>query len=67
MSAVNSLIGRGVARLFKMKGQQGGLRGEQGGERGADRDSKWQLSIDLCTKCNFIWGGQEGSRVSARG
>ena len=40
-----------------MKGQQGGLRGEQGGERGADRDSKWRLSIDLCTKCNFIGGG----------
>ena len=33
---------------------------------GADWDSKWWLSIDLCTKCNFIWG-REGGRVSARG
>ena len=34
--------------------------------RGADWDSKWRLSIDLCTKCNFIWG-REGDRVSDRG
>ena len=39
-----------------MRGQQGGLKGERGG--GADRDSKWWLSIDLCTKCNYIGGGQ---------
>ena len=44
---------RGVARLFKMRGRQGGS-GLRGG--GADWDSKWQLSIDLCTKCNFISG-----------
>ena len=32
----------------------------------ADWDSKWRLTIDLCTKCNFI-GGKKGGRVSARG
>ena len=48
---------RGIARLFKMRGWQGGLRGEQG----ADWDSKWRLSIDLCTKCNFIWGARGGA------
>ena len=47
-----------------MRGRQGGLKGEQ---RGADRDSIWRLSIDLCTKCNFIWGARGGGgRVSAR-
>ena len=53
---------RGVARLFKMRGGKGDS-GASGG--GADWHSKWRLSIDLCTKCNFIggWGG----RVSARG
>ena len=45
-----------LARLFKMKGRQGG----SGVSRGADWDSKWRLSIDLCTKCNFIWG-REGA------
>ena len=54
---------RGVARLFKMRGRQGGLRGEQG----ADRDSKWRLSIDLCTKCNFIWGGKRGAEFLPEG
>ena len=53
---------RGVARLFKMMGRQGGLRDEQG----ADWESKWRLSIDICTKCNISSGG-EGGRVSARG
>ena len=48
-------LSRGVARLFKMRGKQGGLTSEQ---RGADWDSKWQLSIDLCTKCNL--GGKRG-------
>ena len=43
----------GVVRLFKMRGRQGGLMGVW---EGADWDSKWWLSIDLCTKCNFIWG-----------
>ena len=52
------VIFRGVARLFKMRGRQGGWGVSRG--RGADRDSKWRLSIDLCTKCNFIWG-QEGA------
>ena len=45
---------RGVARLFKMRGRQGGLRDEQGCWLGL----KWQLSINLCTKCNFIWGAE---------
>ena len=31
---------------------------------GGDWDSNWQLSIDLSTKCNFIWG-RKGGRVSA--
>ena len=54
----------GVARLFKMRGRQGGLRGERGE---ADRDSKWRLSIDLCTKCNFIWGARGGAEFLTRG
>ena len=29
-----SEVSRGVARLFKMRGRQGGLRGEQGGLTG---------------------------------
>ena len=55
---------RGVARLFKMRGRQGGLRGEQGG---ADWDSKWWLFIDLCTKCNFIWGARGGAEFLPEG
>ena len=31
----------------------GGIRGVQG----VDWDSKWQLSIDPCSKCLFILGG----------
>ena len=50
------LAHRGLARLFKMWGSKGG----PGVSRGDNWDSKWQLSIDLCTKCNFIWG-QEGA------
>ena len=57
------IFDRAVARLFKMRGRQGGLRGEQRGL--LNWDWKWRLSIDLCTKCNFIWG--RGGRVSARG
>ena len=30
------------------------------GAHGADWDSKWQHSIDPCTKCHFIWGGLRG-------
>ena len=56
--------GRGVARLFIMRGRQGGSGVSGGG--GGWRDSKWRLSLDLCTKCNFIWGLEEG-RVSVRG
>ena len=51
---------RGVGRLFKMRGRQGGRTSERGG--GADWDSKLQLSIDFCTKCNFIWGARGGRR-----
>ena len=51
---------RGIARLQN----EGAARGAR--VRGADWDSKWQLTIDLCTKCDFM-GGQEGGRVSARG
>ena len=54
----------GRSQTFQNEGAARGLRGEQGG---ADWDSKWRLSIDLCTKCNFIWGGKRGGRVSARG
>ena len=46
---------------------EGAARGAEGWAGGADRDSKWRLSINLCTKCNFIWGGKRGGRVSARG
>ena len=37
---------------------EGTARGAQGWAGGADWDSKWRLSIDLCTKCNFIWGAR---------
>ena len=67
----NPIRARGVARLFKMRGQQGGLRGEQGG---ADQwDSKWRLSIDLCSlhtvQSVISFGGERGGRVlqGARG
>ena len=60
---IKILPSRGVARLFKMRGRQGGAHEWAGG---ADWYSKWWLSMDLCTKCNFIWG-QEGGRVSAGG
>ena len=33
MSIIKSML-RGVARLFKLRGRQGGLRGEQGGLTG---------------------------------
>ena len=49
-------------QTFQNRGRQGGLRGEQG----ADWDSKWRLSIYLCTKCNFIWG-QGGQSFCQRG
>ena len=35
---------------------EGAARGTEGVIRGVDWDSKWWLSIDLCTKCNFIGG-----------
>ena len=53
---------RGVNRLFKIGGGKGG----SGVSRGADWDSKWRLSIYLCTKCNFIWG-QGGQSFCQRG
>ena len=37
---------------------EGAARGAEGWAGGADRDSKWRLSIDLCIKCNFIWGAE---------
>ena len=45
---------QGRSQTFQNEGAARGLRGEQG----ADWDSKCRLSIDLCTKCNFIWGGE---------
>ena len=39
---------------------EGAARGAQVGSGVADQDSKWRLSIDLCTKCRFIWGAQRG-------
>ena len=45
-----------VARLYKMRGRQGG----SGEEVGADRNSKWQLSINPCINCHFIWKGAQG-------
>ena len=55
---------QGRSQTFQNEGAARGLRCE-----GADWDSKWRLSIDLCTKCNFIWGqeGMEDGRDSARG
>ena len=41
------------SQIFKMRGSKGGS-----GVGGGDRDSKWRLSIDLCTKCHFIWGSR---------
>ena len=61
-SSISAAI-RGLARLFKMRGRQGGSRVSRGG---ADWDSKWQLSIDFCTKCNFIWG-EEGGQSFCQG
>ena len=50
-----SYYSRGVASLFKItRGGKGGGASEM--SRGADRNSKWRLSIDLCTKFHFIWG-----------
>ena len=43
---------------FQNEGAARGAQGLAGG--GTDWDSKWRLSIDLCTKCNFIWG-REGA------
>ena len=40
--------------------------GGSGVSRGADWDSKWRLSIDLCTKCNFI-GGASGGQSFCQG
>ena len=53
---------QGRSQTFQNEGAARGAQGEQG----ADCDSKWRLSIDLCTKCNFI-EGWEGDSVSARG
>ena len=50
------LLFRDIVRLFKMRGRQVGSGVSGGG--GADWDSKWWLSTDLCTKCNFIWGAE---------
>ena len=41
-------------RFSEISGWRGGI-----GKVWADQDSKW-LSIDLCTKCPFIWGGSRG-------
>ena len=42
----------------KFNSNEGPARGGGSGDErgGADRDSKWRPSIDLCTKCHFIWG-----------
>ena len=49
-------------RLNFIKEKQGRSQTFQneGAARGADRDSKWRLSIDPCTKFHFIWGAQGG-------
>ena len=59
---VNIVHYAGRSQTFQNEGWQG--RGLRGDSEGADCDSKWRLSMDLCTKCDFIWG-QEGGRVSA--
>ena len=46
---------------------EGAARGAEGWAGGADRDSKWRLSIDLCTKCNFIGGAKGGQSFCQRG
>ena len=58
-----TLLDQGRSQTFQNEGVSMGAQGWAGG---ADWDSKWRLSIDLCTKCNFIWGAR-GGRVSARG
>ena len=55
VKATPEYVTQGHSQTFQNEGVARGLRGERGGG-GADWDSKWQLSIDLCTKCNFIWG-----------
>ena len=46
---------------------EGAARGAEGWAGGADRDSKCWLSIDLCTKCNFILGGKRGAEFLPEG
>ena len=36
-------------------------RGREGEGKGPDWNSEWQLCIDPCTKCYFIWGGSRGA------
>ena len=43
------MLVQGRCQTFQNKGAQ---------EQGADRDSKWQFSIDPRTKCHFIWGSR---------
>ena len=53
---------RGIARLFKM-------RGVKGGSGRADQESNWRLSIDLSTKCHFIFffRGLKGAGLPTEG
>ena len=53
-------IQQGRNQIFRMRGRQWGRRGW------ADRDSKWWLSIDPCTKCHLMGGGggRQGGRAS---
>ena len=59
-----SYQGRGIARLFKMRGQQGGDQGWAGGLIGTQNGGS---PIDLCTKCNFIWGWARGGQSFCQG
>ena len=59
-------ISRGVARLFKTRGRQGGFRGEQGVLTGTQNGgSSIAVSIQIC---NWTAGGISiGTDLSARG
>ena len=59
----NKAPSQGRSQTFQNEGASRGAQGWAGG--GADWDSKWRLSIDLCTKCNFIWG--RGGQSFCRG
>ena len=59
---------QGRSQTFQNEGAARGAEGWAGGLTGSYWDSKWWLSIDLCTNlCNFIWGARGGQSFCQRG